>query len=400
MQTTRRSHSDVCKYKVVQLAGDVEGPDIPPITTPPAKGKPQAKIEPDKPVENLAAKPRAKSELDKPVETLTAKPRAKSELDKPVETLVTKPRAKSELDKPVETLAAKPRAKSELDKPVETLTAKPRAKSELDKPVETLTAKPRAKSELDKPVETLTAKPRAKSELDKPVETLAAKPRVKSEQVERHTSTHQSQTHQRRASGPFGRDHLTQIPKPSPQPAPPSPKRHSKAEPAFKSVPVTASSSSGKGNATPRQGSLESGLQNSTCTNKRSPSDDSLEDTQSLKPKTSPNAVSPVSPQTGKSLSSAAMVAKQPAVGMQMAAGKSKLPVPVSSLHSQGAQGATLQHTEVKTTQAQNLAARTEKALKTRLYLMQKTGPATFMVSGDNVENKYRVVIGPQVSSF
>lgn len=162
-------------------------------------------------------------------------------------------------------------------------------------------------------------------------------------------------------------------------------------EAASKSVPTSAGSSS-KGHVTPRQRSLESAQHNTTSVVKRGTSDDRPEDTQTLKPKSSPTAVSPASPQMGKSLSSAAMVTKQPVGGAQMAAGKSKLPVPVSSL-----QGG-LQHTGVKVTQAQNLAARTEKALKTRLYLMRKTGPATFMVSGDNLENKYRVTIGPQVS--
>lgn len=191
---------------------------------------------------------------------------------------------------------------------------------------------------------------------------------------------------------------MTQIPKPTPQPAPPSPKRYSKGE---KPAPASATGS-GKGGVTPLQGSVESGLQNGTSTSKSTPFDDSLNsDSQNLKPKSPPTAVRPDSPQTGKFLSGTATVAKQPVVGVQMATGKSKLPVPVSTLYSPGgvlcSPGTTMQHMGVKAAQAQNLAARTEKALKTRLYLMQKTGPATFMVSGDNLEIKYRVTIGSQV---
>ena len=37
--------------------------------------------------------------------------------------------------------------------------------------------------------------------------------------------------------------------------------------------------------------------------------------------------------------------------------------------------------------------------MKARLYLVQKMGPATFIVTGDNLEIKYRVTIGPQVRS-
>ena len=307
MQSTRRSNSDISKYKIIHQHEDGEAPDILPITPSPTKGK-------------------------------------------------------------------------------------SRAKSEQDKPVETMAGKPKAKGEQDKPVETMAGKPKAKNESDKLADSSAAKPKVKSDQVERPTSAQHS--HQRKLSSSLGRDHQTLIPKPSPQPGPPSPRRHAKVEAASKSVPTSTGSSS-KGNMAPRQRSLESAQYNTTSVIKRGSSDDRMEDMQSLKPKSSPSAVSPASPQTGKSLCSAPMVTKQPVGGAQMAAGKSKLPVPVSSLQGTGA---TLQHTGVKMTQAQNLVARTEKALKTRLYLMQKTGPATFMVSGDNLENKYRVTIGPQVS--
>ena len=330
-----------------------------------------------------------------PITTPTkGKSRAKTEPDKPVETVASKPRAKTEPDKPVETVASKLRAKTEPDKPVETVASKLRAKTEPDKPVETVASKLRGKSEADKP-EPWAAKPRGKVEQEKPVETSAGKPQAKSELVERPTSSNQSQPPQRRLSGHFSRDHLTQIPKPSPQPPSLSPRRPSKAETALKPSSVSGGSN-GRRNVAPHQGSVEQGLQNGASSSKRSPSDDGLDDAQCLKPKASPIAVSPTSLQTGKLLSSAAVVAKQPVVGVQMAAGKSKLPVPVSALPSPEA---GLQHTGVKAQQAQNFAARTEKALKTRLYLMQKTGPATFMVSGDNLEIKYRVTIGPQVSS-
>ena len=344
LQSAKRSHSDISKYKVVQVNDEAEGAVPLPITTP-TKGKSRAKTEPDKPVETVASKPRTKTEPDKPVETVASKPRAKTEPDKPVETVASKLRGKSEADKP----------------------------------------------------EPWAAKPGGKVEQEKPVETSAGKPQAKSELVERPTtSSNQSQPPQRRLSGHFSRDHQTQIPKPSPQPPSLSPRRPSKAETALKPSSVSGSSN-GRGNVAPHQGSVEQGLQNGASSSKRSPSDDGLDDAQCLKPKASPIAVSPTSLQTGKPLSGAAVVAKQPVVGVQMAAGKSKLPVPVSALPSPGA---GLQHTGVKAQQAQNFAARTEKALKTRLYLMRKTGPATFMVSGDNLEIKYRVTIGPQVSSL
>ena len=361
LQSARRSHSDISKYKIVPGNEEAEGAASLPIITAPTKGKPRAKTEPDKPVETMAAKPRTKTEPDKPVETMAAKPRTKTEPDKPVETVPSKLRGKSEPDKPVETVPSKLRGKGEADKP-----------------------------------EPLAAKPRGKVEQEKPVETSAGKPLAKNESVERPTSSNQPQPPQRRPSGHFSREHLTQIPKPSPQPPSLSPRRPSKAETALKLSSVSGSSN-GRGNVAPHQGSEEQGLQNGTSSSKRSPSDDGLDDAQCLKPKASPITVSPTSLPTGKPLSGAAVITKQPVVGVQMAAGKSKLPVPVSALPSPGA---ALQHTGVKAQQAQNFAARTEKALKTRLYLMRKTGPATFMVSGDNLEIKYRVTIGPQVSSL
>ena len=63
-------------------------------------------------------------------------------------------------------------------------------------------------------------------------------------------------------------------------------------------------------------------------------------------------------------------------------AAKSRLPIPVSNLSGSKPTSAT---------------AKTEKALKARLYLLQRMGPANFIVTGDNTENKYRVSVGPQV---
>jgi len=40
---------------------------------------------------------------------------------------------------------------------------------------------------------------------------------------------------------------------------------------------------------------------------------------------------------------------------------------------------------------------RVRRVQQARLYLLQQTGPNSFLVGGDSPEHKYRVVIGPQV---
>lgn len=40
---------------------------------------------------------------------------------------------------------------------------------------------------------------------------------------------------------------------------------------------------------------------------------------------------------------------------------------------------------------------RVEKAMKVRLYLLQQTGPNSFLIGGDSPSHKFRVMIGPQV---
>ena len=40
---------------------------------------------------------------------------------------------------------------------------------------------------------------------------------------------------------------------------------------------------------------------------------------------------------------------------------------------------------------------RVEKAMKVRLYLLQQTGPNSFLIGGDSPNHKFRVMIGPQV---
>ena len=42
---------------------------------------------------------------------------------------------------------------------------------------------------------------------------------------------------------------------------------------------------------------------------------------------------------------------------------------------------------------------RVRRVQQARLYLLQQPGPNSFLVGGDSPEHKYRVVIGPQVSS-
>jgi mitogen-activated protein kinase kinase kinase 1 len=41
-----------------------------------------------------------------------------------------------------------------------------------------------------------------------------------------------------------------------------------------------------------------------------------------------------------------------------------------------------------------------EKAQKARLYLLNKTGPNSFLIGGDSPDHKYRVIIGEQVGSI
>lgn len=38
-----------------------------------------------------------------------------------------------------------------------------------------------------------------------------------------------------------------------------------------------------------------------------------------------------------------------------------------------------------------------EKAMRARLYLLQQTGPNSFLIGGDSPDHKFRVMIGPQV---
>ena len=44
-----------------------------------------------------------------------------------------------------------------------------------------------------------------------------------------------------------------------------------------------------------------------------------------------------------------------------------------------------------------NLKKSIEKAQKARLYLLQQSGPNSFLIGGDSPDHKYRVIIGEQV---
>lgn len=39
-----------------------------------------------------------------------------------------------------------------------------------------------------------------------------------------------------------------------------------------------------------------------------------------------------------------------------------------------------------------------EKAMRARLYLLQQSGPNSFLIGGDSPDHKFRVMIGPQVN--
>jgi mitogen-activated protein kinase kinase kinase 1 len=41
---------------------------------------------------------------------------------------------------------------------------------------------------------------------------------------------------------------------------------------------------------------------------------------------------------------------------------------------------------------------RIERVQRARLYLLQQTGPNSFLIGGDSPDHKFRVIIGPQVS--
>ena len=41
-----------------------------------------------------------------------------------------------------------------------------------------------------------------------------------------------------------------------------------------------------------------------------------------------------------------------------------------------------------------------EKARRARLYLLQQTGPNSFLIGGDSPDHKFRVMIGPQVQQL
>ena len=43
---------------------------------------------------------------------------------------------------------------------------------------------------------------------------------------------------------------------------------------------------------------------------------------------------------------------------------------------------------------------RIAKVLRARLYLLQQSGPNSFLIGGDSPDHKFRVIIGPQVSLF
>lgn len=40
---------------------------------------------------------------------------------------------------------------------------------------------------------------------------------------------------------------------------------------------------------------------------------------------------------------------------------------------------------------------RIERVQRARLYLLQQTGPNSFLIGGDSPDHKFRVIIGPQV---
>lgn len=46
-----------------------------------------------------------------------------------------------------------------------------------------------------------------------------------------------------------------------------------------------------------------------------------------------------------------------------------------------------------------NFKKKIEKALKVRFYLLQQRGPNSFLIGGDALDHKYKVVIGPQSCS-
>ena len=41
-----------------------------------------------------------------------------------------------------------------------------------------------------------------------------------------------------------------------------------------------------------------------------------------------------------------------------------------------------------------------EKAMRARLYLLQQSGPNSFLIGGDSPDHKFRVMIGPQVNNM
>eukprot|EP00916_Digyalum_oweni_P020676 GHVL01034466.1.p1 GENE.GHVL01034466.1~~GHVL01034466.1.p1 ORF type:complete len:147 (+),score=6.67 GHVL01034466.1:1007-1447(+) len=43
---------------------------------------------------------------------------------------------------------------------------------------------------------------------------------------------------------------------------------------------------------------------------------------------------------------------------------------------------------------------RIERVQRARLYLLQQTGPNSFLIGGDSPDHKFRVIIGPQVNCF
>ena len=46
------------------------------------------------------------------------------------------------------------------------------------------------------------------------------------------------------------------------------------------------------------------------------------------------------------------------------------------------------------------LKRKVEKARRARLYLLQQTGPNSFLIGGDSPDHKFRVMIGPQVQQL
>ena len=81
---------------------------------------------------------------------------------------------------------------------------------------------------------------------------------------------------------------------------------------------------------------------------------------------------------------------------------KAPTPMPVSpQLSGRRAQSPIVHHASDVVNLSQDMARRkVEKVMKARLYLLQQTGPNSFLVGGDSPNHKFKVIIGPQVIAY